>query len=334
VNPLLILTACLTAFALVLLVTLSVRHFMLARRERFLADAEQRMRPLAINLLDEEAEPLPELSDAEQRVLAAVVGRYSRKLGGEATGRIGAYFRDGGGLAAELEGIQSRRAWRRAAAAYALGDMACPEAVPVLTDALEDRNAEVRAAAVRSLGQLRDPTVAETLVESLVAQRVPRGMTGAALLKLGADAVPELRRIAGHDDPAVRQVAVTVLGLVGDFGDSDVALQAISDPSAEVRAAAAHTLGRIGAVGADDALEAALNDPEHFVRAEAAEALGKIGAYSALPRLLEIARTDRFKPARAAARAVSAIDPATLRDEAEKPEAGPHLHEAADLAAI
>jgi HEAT repeat protein len=247
---------------------------------------------------------------------------------------IGAFFRDGGGLAAELEGIQSRRAWRRAAAAYALGDMACPEAVPVLTDALEDRNAEVRAAAVRSLGRLGDPTVAQTLVESLVAQRVPRGMTGSALLQMGRDAVPELRRIAGHEDPGVRAVAVTVLGLVGDSGDEGVAVKAIGDPSPEVRAAAARALGRIGAMQADAALEAALDDPEHFVRAEAAEALGTIGDPSVIPRLVEIARTDRFKPARAAARAIAAIDPPTLQAEAGKPEAGPHLHEAADLAAI
>jgi HEAT repeat protein len=329
---LLVLTACLMAVALAMLVTLAARHVVLARRDRWSADAEQRMRPLAILLIEDE--PIPAVTPEDQRVLATVVGRYSRKVGGETTERISAYFRDGGGLAAELDALRSRRAWRRAAAAYALGDMACPEAVPALTGALEDRNAEVRGAAVRSLGQLRDPTVAQTLAESLVTVRVPRGMAGTALLQLGTDAVPELRRLAAHEDPAVREVAITVLGLVGDYGDSDVALKTLGDPSGEVRAAAARMLGRIGAVGADNALAAALDDPEHFVRAEAAEALGAIGSPSAMPRLLDIARTDRFKPARAAARAVSALDPQTLRTESEQPDAGPHLHEAADLAAL
>ena len=330
-TSLVVLTACLMAIALGLLATLAVRHVVLARRDRWSADAEQRMRPLAIQLL--EGEPIPEVTREDERVLATVLGRYSRKVGGETTERIGAYFRDGGGLAAELEALRSGRIWRRAAAAYALGDMACPEAVPALTEALDDRNPEVRGAAVRSLGRLGDPTVAQALVESLVASRVPRGMAGAALLQLGADAVPELRRIAGHEDPAVRLVAITVLGLVGDFGDSDVALEALGDPSGSVRAAAAQALGRIGAVGADDALEAALDDAEHYVRAEAAEALGAIGSLSALPRLLDIARTDRFKPARAAARAVATMDPHMLLTESERPDAGPHLHEAADLAA-
>jgi HEAT repeat protein len=331
-SPLMAATVCLAAVAVTLLTTLAFRHFILAHREQREAEAEKRLRPLAILLIEDE--PLPEVTPEDQRVLATVVGRYSRKVGGETTELIGAYFRDGGGLAAELEGLSSRRAWRRAAAAYALGDMACPEAVPALTEALEDSNAEVRAAAVRSLGRLGDPSVAQTLAESLVAQRVPRGMAGSALLQMGRDAVPELRRIAGHEDPGVRAVAITVLGLIGDSGDEDVAVKAIGDPSPEVRGAAATALGRIGAIEADAALEAALDDPAHFVRAKAAESLGAIDAIDALPRLLEIARTDRFKPARAAARAIAAIDPETLLAEAEKPEAGPHLHEAADLAAL
>jgi hypothetical protein len=325
--------ACFMAMAFALLITLSLRHVVLGRRDQHTADAEQRVRPLAIGLL-EDGDPVPELTQAEQRALATVMGRYSRKVSGVTSERIGAYFREAGGLAAEVEGMRSRRAWRRAAAAYALGDMACPEVVPVLAGALEDRNDEVRAAAVRSLGRLRDPTVTETLVESLVAHRVPRGMAGAALLQMGSEAVPELRRIAGHEDAAVRQVALTVLGLVGDSGDADVALEAIRDPAGDVRAAAARALGRIGMGGAEPALREALGDPEHYVRAEAAEALGALGAYAAVPRLVQIARTDRFKPARAAAQAVAAIDPATLVDEAARPEAGPHLHEAADLALI
>jgi HEAT repeat protein len=331
-SPLLAASVCLAVAAVSLLTTLAFRHFILAHREQREAEAEARVRPLAILLIEEE--PLPPVAPADQRALAMAVGRYSRKVSGETTEQIAAYFRDGGGLAAELAGMRSRRAWRRAAAAYALGDMDCPEAVPVLTAALEDRNAEVRAAAVRSLGRLGDPTVAQTLAESLVAERVPRGMAGSALLLMGRDAVPELRRIAGHEDPAVREIAVTVLGLVGDSGDEDVALTAIGDPSPEVREAAAEALGRIGAMEADAALEAALDDPEHFVRAAAAESLGAIDAFDALPRLIEIARADRFKPARAAARAIAAIDPETLRAEAAKPDAGPHLHEAADLLAI
>jgi hypothetical protein len=50
-----------------------------------------------------------------------------------------------------------------------------------------------------------------------------------------------------------------------------------------------------------------------------------------VPRLLQQAREDRFEAARAAAQALARVDPAALLEAAEEPDAGPHLHEAADL---
>jgi hypothetical protein len=47
-----------------------------------------------------------------------------------------------------------------------------------------------------------------------------------------------------------------------------------------------------------------------------------------------MARTDAFRPARAAAQAVARISPMALAAAAEEPDAGPHLHEAADLSAL
>ena len=94
----------------------------------------------------------------------------------------------------------------------------------------------------------------------------------------------------------MRSIAITVLGLVGDSGDTGRAIEALRDPAAEVRAAAARALGRIGTPAAEPALRAALDDRAHFVRAEAALSLGAINARPALPQLLTIARTDRFRP--------------------------------------
>jgi HEAT repeat protein len=291
------------------------------------------MRPVAIELIEGMSMP-PELSAYDSLALAVAIGRFSRKVSGATTDRIGAYFRGSGGLTIACEGLKARRAWRRASAAYSLGDMSCHEAVPLLLDALDDRSDEVRAAAVRSLGRLRDPSATQQVVECLVARRVPRGLAGTAVLDLGPAAIPELSRIARHDDPHVRAIAITVLGLVGDFGDAPVALEAMQDPSAEVRTAAAAALGRIGAADAESALRAALKDDVHFVRAEAATSLGKIHAKPAVPDLIDLARHDRFRPARAAAQAVGEIDPRSLIKTAASPDAGMHLHEAADLAEL
>jgi HEAT repeat protein len=333
-DALVILAIVLLAAALLLLVVLAWRRLVLARRERRHRDAERRVRPLAVALVEGDQVEAATLSSGDQAVLAEVLGRYARKLRGEARGRIAAYFRDSAALEAALRDLRTRNTWQRAAAAYRLGDMGCEEVAPSLLAALHDPKREVRAAAARSLGRLGVAAAALPLVEVLVSRRVPNGVAGGALLELGAEVRPELASIAAHPDPPVRATAITLIGLVGDSGDAPLAAKALADPAADVRRAAAEALGRIGTFDDEAALRAALDDRMHFVRAEAASALGVIDAPQALPQLVEIARTDRFRPARAAARAVAIIDPATLRAAAAEPDAGPHLHEAADLLAV
>ena len=322
------------ALALALLITLAARRVVLDRRGRRYRAAERRVRPIAILLLEGEERERPELSAGDAAVLADVLGRYSRQLTGDAGRRVAEYFQGSDALAQSLRELGSRRAWRRAAAAYRLGDMGCEEAAPALLAALDDGNRTVRAAAARSLGRLHVVEAAKPLVEALVSGRVPNGVAGEALVELGPAAVPELRAIAEHPSHRLRATAIALLGLVGDSADSRFAVGRLDDPSAEVRAAAAGSLARIGGPQAESALCSALDDRIPSVRSGAAAALGAIGSRAAIPRLLEMARTDRFRPARAAAQAVARISPKTLAAAAEEPEAGPHLHEAADLSAL
>jgi HEAT repeat protein len=334
VRALVVIAIVLLAVAVLLLIFLAARRVTLAVRERRHAEAEERVRPLAIALVEGEDTTPSELSVDDQAVLAEVLGRYSRKLSGEAKASIAAYFRDGPAFRSALGDLRSRRAWRRAAAAYRLGDMGCDEAAPALLETLEDRSREARAAAARSLGRLGVAEATLPLIEQLVSRRLPHVVAGEALLEVGAGVVPELRRISAHDEPEIRATAVTLLGLVGDSRESPVVEQALHDPSAGVRAAAAVALGRIGSSSAESELRATLDDRAHFVRALAATSLGVIDSRPALPRLVEIARTDRFRPARAAAQAVARIDANQLRTAAAEPGAGPHLHEAADVQAL
>lgn len=332
-GALIVVAIAFVAVALLLLIVLAIRRIVLARRARQYAEAEKHVRPIAIALVEDQPAEA-QLSSTDQVVLAEVLGRFSRKLTGAADERVADYFLDSDALAAALRELRSRRAWRRAAAAYRLGDMACAEAAPALLTALDDRKRAVRAAAARSLGRLGVLDAVKPLVEALVSGRVPHGVAGQALVELGPAAVPELRAIAGHPSWRLRSTAVALLGLVGDSSDSRLAVDALEDPSAEVRAAAAEALGRVGVAAAEPALRSALDDRIPFVRAKAAASLGAIGSAAALPRLLEMARTDRFRPARAAAQAVARIAPGQLAAAAAAPGAGPHLHEAADLSAL
>jgi HEAT repeat protein len=333
-DPLVAVAIVLLAACVLLLVALAIRRVMLAVKERRRFEAERRVRSLAIALVEGEQLEMPTLSARDQAALADVLGRYSRKLSGEAGARIGAYFRESAALPAALGYLHSLHAWRRAEAAYRLGDMSCPEVAPQLLETLGDRRRDVRASAARSLGRLGIVDAAQPLVEQLVSGRLPNGAAGQALVELGRPVVPELRRIADHPDPKVRATALTVLGLVGDPHDSDLPLRALRDPAAEVREAAARALGRIGAYDAEVALSAGLDDRVRTVRAAAATSLGQLDASSAVPKLLEIARTDVFRPARAAARAVGRIDARALQSAASEPQAGRYLQEAADLQSL
>src|SRR5262249_45351691 len=158
--------------ALVLLLTLTVRRIVLDRRARLYGAAERRVRPLAILLVEGENLERPVLSPGDQAVLADVLGRYSRQLTGGAGRRVAEYFRGSDALAQSQHELGSRRAWRRAAAAYRLGDMGCEEAAPALLAALDDGNRTVRAAAARSLGRLHVGEAAKPLVEALVSPHV------------------------------------------------------------------------------------------------------------------------------------------------------------------
>ena len=321
----------LTALSAVFLVALVFRRSSLAREEQRRETLDERVRPFALALADGDDIELPELTTEERAMLAEAIGRLSRNLTGDARVRIGAYFAGTTAYAAELDSLHDRTVWRRATAAYRLGDMACADAVPALLGALDDRDGDVRAAAARSLGRLGRPEAAEPLVRVLVDGTVPRALAFRAVLDLGSAARPALRELARAEDPDERAEAVELLGWLGDAADDALVIEAVGDPSAEVRAKAAGALGRLASADGAEVLTQALDDRIYFVRLHAARALGQVGERAAVPRLLRQAREDRFEAARAAAQAVARVDPEALLDAAAEPDAGPHLHEAADL---
>jgi len=329
-GPVLLAVIGLVAATLLLLLLLVIRRVLLARQERRHAEAATRMRPVAIAFIGAD-EPLPDdLSAYDQTVLAGQLRRYSQTLSGEAAERIASYFRASEALQQALAGLRARRSWRRADAAFALGDMAVAETTPELLRALGDRTRIVRTAAVRGLGRLQAKEATEPMVRALVEHTVPRGVAGNALLRMGPVIVPELRELATTPEPEMQAVAVTLLGLLGSSRDADVVGEALHDSSADVRVAAAEALGRIGTPKSEPELEAALDDRARYVRAAAATSLGEIGSPSVLDRLLDLARTDEFRPARAAA----LLDAGALSAAAADRDAGPHIHEAADRLAL
>jgi HEAT repeats len=315
-----------------LLVLVGRRSWLAARARRRKA-AVQALRPAAIELVEDVGDP-PALRGFQAEVFAELLSGYAIAVRGAPRERIAAYFERTGAVEEQLCLLRSARAWKRATAAFALGDMGSPRAVPALLEALDDRNGDVRAAASRSLGRIGPEEAIEPLVTAGVERRVPRDVAMLALLDVGPSAVPRLLELTQHEEPRVRASAVELVGLLGEAGDAEALPARLRDTAAEVRAAASGALGRLGAAMARDTLIEALDDRVPSVRMASAQALGQIGGRSALDALLRVARTDEFEPAAAAAAAAAAIDPAFVIRAAAEPDAGGHLREAADVAAL
>jgi HEAT repeat protein len=311
------------------LASLLVRTWGLARERRVQA-VVQRLRPDAIELVDTDEAPAPILDGLEARVFADLLVHYSQQLRGESDARISAYFEAAGVVDGKLRQLRSRREKARVEAAFGLGDLATVRVVPDLMRALDDRSWDVRAAAVRSLGRLGAVDSVEALVARSANGQVSSAVVGLALLEVGPSALPHLVDLLDHPDSHVRAGAIRLVGLLGSAGEAAALPARLRDPSAEVRAAAAGALGRLGVEDGRDVLIALLDDRVPFVRAAAAHALGQIGGDSAAQALLQVARSDEFDPASAAAKALAGIDPQLVLSAAAAPDAGPHLREAAD----
>jgi HEAT repeat protein len=316
------------------LVVLASRRVVVGAAERRRGAVEERLRPLALALVDGEQVP-SQLPRDEATTLALLLGRYARSLAGEPRRRIAAFFELSGGVDAAIERLGSRRSPTRAEAAFALGDMGSTRAIEPLLQALGDRERDVRAAAARSLARLGATEAVEPLLATLAAGTLPRAVVGRALLELGTAATPPLRALVGHEGAGERATAVQLLGLLGEAADARLLQERLLDTSAEVRAQAALALGGLAASESAATLRETLADRVPFVRAAAAEALGLVKDTDAFEALLVQARDDAFEPAAAAAQSLARIAPDRVRALAQDPEhAGPYIVEAADLLAV
>jgi hypothetical protein len=319
----------------VLIVALVVRRWWVAANQRRHDRLVKELRRPAIELVESDSPgPPPDLPQRHKVVLAGLLSSYARQLRGVSRERIVAYFEASGSVAEQTARLSSGRVWRRAAAAFALGDMGSTRAVPDLLRALEDRAGEVRMAAARSLGRIGAIEAIGPLVAVGISGRVPREVANLALLDIGPAAVSRLLALAQHPEPEIRASAVELIGLLGSAADAEPILDQLTDPAATVRVAAARALGRLGAADARDALMQALEDRVPTVRGAAATALGGIGGRQAAAALLPVARGDTFDVARAAASALARIDPTLVVRSAADPDSGPHLVEAADRALL
>jgi HEAT repeat protein len=189
--------------------------------------------------------------------------------------------------------LDSRRWWRRADAARALGWVEEQSAVLALVGRLDDRHEEVRAAAVEALGRLGDVRALAPLVEGLWDDSgLQHTRVVLALREFGATAVEPLLAHERRHHAATATIA-DLLGAVGEASALEPLTEWCSDAAPEVRAAALRALGTLGTCDRTYyyALRA-LGDDDVEVRAAAARALGRSRRQEAAPYLAEALHDD------------------------------------------
>jgi HEAT repeats len=334
VGPLDLIALALSASSLVMLGILVLRRSSLAARDRQRREVEEGLKEIAMELLHAGAEPPSQLDERQREALADLLGRYARATRGATHDRIVEYFEREGTVAHEIAVMRDARAgWRRAAAAFRLGDIGPASAAPALIAALHDSDRDVRIAAARSLGRLRAPEAAQELLAAAAERRVPPSLVGWSLLQIGAPVLPRLTPLLQSDSEFARRGVVQLVGLLGGPAEAMAVQERLTDASPVVRAHAARALGRIGGRRNLDALREATWDRAPAVRAAAAEALGQLRDRDSLSMLAARATGDQFDVARACARAIVAIDPSEAVARAQQTGAA-HLREAADLATV
>lgn len=325
-----ILTGLALAMSLVLLGVMIAQRARLAASERRKERLERELQPLALEIVYGDEQHDAPRAPVEQQALAVILQRYARQVAGSSRDHAARWFAQTGVVATQIAELQRRSAWRRATAAYALGDMVALPAVDALIGALEDPDPRVRGAAARSLGYIPDPRCATALLDAYDRELLPESVCGGALAQLSDQALPAVRAHLSSGDLRGRLLAVRLLRTMGDASDGDALAALLTDPSAAIRAAAAESLAAHASGVGVARLERLLEDRIPSVRAAAAAAIGRVGGPEHATQLVNMLGQD-FETDRAAAGALARLDrEGLLARVGGDPRSDAHLVEAAD----
>jgi len=280
-------TAALVALLFVLL--------MVQRGLAALASAHVRRREAALGPLLFEAFESPEalarlrraLRPLDRLVLRTMLLRLALDLRGDESSTIADLHRAFGLVDAELRGLGSWRARRRAAAAANLATLRMPGIQHQLVHALDDPDRRVRVALIRAIGEVGDRQALVALVGRLgerspmVARQVEQ-----VLVERGREVVPEVVAYA-ETGPNLRgrRAAVEVLGLLRAPLAADLLLDLVRDADRELRIRAVKAAAAIGDPRFLGVFHELLADPSWPVRCQAAKGLGTLGSPTSVPLL-------------------------------------------------
>jgi HEAT repeat protein len=201
--------------------------------------------------------------------------------------------------------LDGQRPWAsRAGAAWALGELARPDALPWLEKAwaLSEAPNTFRVQVAIALGALGRREPLRLLVQDTADKIVAAKAATAIANQRDRDAVPLLR--PWLDDPEIGPFVALAAGRLGDPAARAALIPLLREKA--LRDYAAIALGELGDTTVALSLRFALENPDPFVRRDAAALLGRLGDVPSRPAL-EARRAKEQDP-----RVIEAIDRALL----------------------
>src|SRR5207237_403519 len=132
-------------------------------------------------------------------------------------------------------------------------------------------------------------------------------LIGALTQRGDASVARAVASLASSSVPAVRAAAIGALGILGDASDIGLLAESAASANAEEQQAARRSLAQIRRGKLTESLLAGLRTAKPAVQAEMARALGERGDTSAIPKLLELARTGADSARKAAFQALALL---------------------------
>ncbi len=248
------------------------------------------------------AEPDPsgaELSRVPARLQVTLLTEILRPLGRVERERVATVAETAGVVRRAERWCASRRWWRRVHGARLLSMLG--RGADVIPALLGDPSAEVRAEAAAWAASSREPEVIEGLLDMLGDhENICRYTVKDSLLRIGRPVVePLAQRLSTLDGLALRE-ALTVAAPLAESRLLEPALTHLAHAEPAVRALAVDVVGRTGGRVAIDRVGALLDDPDPAPRASAARALGHLGHWPAGTRLAALLRDPSWDVRRAA----------------------------------
>jgi HEAT repeat protein/energy-coupling factor transporter ATP-binding protein EcfA2 len=216
-----------------------------------------------------------------------------------------------------LKALRHPKNYVRKLAVQALGEIGNDIWIPNLLEVLEHEDSRLQEivsldeSVIYALGKIGGDKATGALLsitehQNLLVRRKVLEMFGILRCKT---AVPTLQKALKAEDKAIRGIAATSLGQIGDELAVPDLLQALDNNShsSHIREAIAGALGKIGSRNAVPNLLKMLMDEDYTIRWKASDALGKIASEEVVVELLELLKHPAFQTQQIAARTLGLI---------------------------